>query len=189
MSLTQLTNISLYNTPFSSNPIAYRFLKVKTFCCTTSLSLGPYQCGDLGGHTLFFIALTLAFDCLYLGQVHCKGVLAHRKVETFNSHSAAARHSRRTRFSSATVVCPSSPVGGSLLGARFDVFVPSPSGLSTFFWFSLPFVLRGRPLPAAEDFGPPFTWTGVFGPDNVDEDLPVAAFDVASLFLLVGAMG
>jgi hypothetical protein len=75
----------------------------------------------------------------------------------------------------------SSPVGSSLLGARFAAFISPPEGLTEAPLFSFPVFLRGRPLLTAEDFGPPFICTGVLGLDEDNADLPVGAFSVLVL--------
>jgi hypothetical protein len=104
-------------------------------------------------------------------------------------HSALARRSRRTRFSSATLVGMSSSAGGSLLGARLAGLLALAKGLTGPPSFSLPPFLRGRPLLVPEGFGPPFACTGVLGLDKDEADLPVGAFAaVALVFLLVCAM-
>ena len=98
-----------------------------------------------------------------------------------------ARRSQRTRFSSATVVSPSSPVGGSLLETRVGVFIPPPVDYPEIFCFPCPSFYVDDPCRLPKLSGLPLH--GLFGLDTVYDDLPVTAFDVATLlFLLVGAM-
>ena len=102
-----------------------------------------------------------------------------------NSHSALARHSRRMWFSSATLVCESSPVGSSLPGAKLAAFISPPKGLTGVPIFSFPVFLCGQPLLVPEAFRAPFVCTGVLGLDEDNVDLPVFKLPA----LLVGAIG
>jgi hypothetical protein len=80
-------------------------------------------------------------------------------------------------------------VAGSLLGARFEAFVAPPKGLSRTLSFSLADFFRGRPLLAPEGFTAPLAWTGVFGSDDLEDDLPVDVAFAVTTFLFVCAMG